>query len=118
VIGLLRSALGCTGLEGATGSSRRRLGTPDPFDQETALALEYDGAHHRALRRQARDNVQAEKLEAHGVSVLRATGLDLPDASSLLLQRLVAARTRGLARDRNKDRWAINPDLSGPPSNW
>ena len=34
----------------------RYLGTPDLFDEEAALALEYDGAHHRAVRRQARDS--------------------------------------------------------------
>ena len=96
----------------------RHLATPDLFDEESALALEYDGAHHRALRRQARDNVRAEGLEAHGVTVLRVTGLDLPDASGRLFLRLVAARARGLERDRSKDKWLIHPDLSGPPSRW
>ena len=96
----------------------RHLGTPDIFDEEAALAVEYDGAHHRAVRRQARDNVRGEGLAAHGVTVLRATVVDLPDVSGRLLQRLVAARSRGLTRDRSKDRWVIHVGLSGPPSRW
>ena len=96
----------------------RHLGTPDLFDEEAALALEYDGTHHRALRRQTSDNVRTERLEAHGVTVLRATGLDLPDVPGRLFQCLLAARARGLDRDRCRDRWVIHADLSGPPSRW
>jgi len=96
----------------------RHLGTPDLFDEEAALALEYDGAYHRALRRQARDNVRGESFQARNVTIVRVTGVDLPDTSGRLFRRLLAARSRGLARDRSKDRWVIYPDLSGPPSRW
>lgn len=89
----------------------RHLGTVDLLDADAGLAVEYDGAHHRGARQHAADNRREERLEAHGLVVVRVSAPDLPDRDGSLLHRLSEARARGLARDRSRDRWHPGPDL-------
>lgn len=84
----------------------RLLGFPDLLDVEAGLALEYDGADHRKVTRQRRDNVREEGLRAHGLEVLRVTSLDLlqPEALS---RRLLGVRARCPFLPHERRRWTL-----------
>jgi hypothetical protein len=85
----------------------RLLGMPDLLDDAAGFVVEYDGAHHRDLRRHTADNAREERLERAGLIVVRATAIDLWPRRSELVQRLRDGHARGLARDRDKDRWGL-----------
>jgi hypothetical protein len=70
------------------GPSGHLAGVPDLLDEETGLAGEYDGAHHRGLEQHAADNVREERLEALGLTVVRATSVDLRRGRRQLVARL------------------------------
>ena len=83
------------------------LGMPDLLDEFAGFVVEYDGAHHRALHRHTADNAREEGFERAGLIVVRATAIDLWPRRPELVRRLRDGRARGLARDRDKDRWAL-----------
>ncbi|MGH8824151.1 MAG: hypothetical protein ACRDVN_06715 [Jiangellaceae bacterium] len=85
------------------------LGIPDLLDVETGLVGEYDGADHRALRRHTDDNAREERLEAHGLTVVRATSIDLMYRRRQTIARLRDGFRRAVTRDRQMDRWTIEP---------
>jgi hypothetical protein len=83
------------------------LGVPDLLDEIAGFVVEYDGAHHRGLHRHTADNAREEGFESAGLIVVRATAIDLWPRRPDLVRRLLDGRARGLARDRDKDRWAL-----------
>jgi len=85
------------------------LGRPDLLDEEAAVAVEYDGSEHRKLARQTSDNVREEGFEGSGLTVVKATAVDLFFERARLQRRLIDARSRGLRRDRRRDRWTLEP---------
>ncbi len=87
----------------------RLLGYPDVLDADAAVALEYDGDDHRDVQQHADDNVREERFEEHGLVVCRVGRLDVRHRRAQTIQRLTAARARGLARDRSRDRWTLQP---------
>jgi hypothetical protein len=87
----------------------RLLGFPDAFDPESATALEYDSDDHRELDYHTADNCREELLEDHGAVVCRVTRLDMSRSLQQLIIRMKRARARGLARDRRRDRWTLEP---------
>ncbi len=91
----------------------RLLGFPDAFDPESATALEYDSEDHRELGHHTSDNIREETFEDHNVVVMRVTKLDLRGHVTALVSRMQRARQRGLARDRGRDSWTLEP-----PSEW
>jgi hypothetical protein len=66
------------------------LGIPDLLEPTTGLVTEYDGEHHRELDQHTADNLREERLEAHGLAVVRVTALDMKDPDALA-DRLRAA---------------------------
>lgn len=66
------------------------LGIPDLLEPTVGLAAEYDGEHHRELGQHTADNLREERLEAHGLAVVRVTALDMKDPAALA-DRLQAA---------------------------
>ena len=91
------------------GPSGLMLGIPDVLDLETGLVGEYDGADHRALRRHTDDNAREERLEAHGLTVVRMTSIDLMYRRQRTIARVRDGYRRALGRDRRWDRWTIEP---------
>ncbi len=53
------------------------LGIADLLDVEAGLVAEYDGSEHRGLKRHTDDNAREEGFERVGLTVVRATSLDL-----------------------------------------
>ena len=88
------------------GLDGRLLGIVDLLDEEAGTVAEYDGAEHRELVNHTADNAREEDLEAAGLVVTRITAVDLrrPD---LVAQRLTRAWSRGMGRDRRRDRWTL-----------
>lgn len=80
---------------------------PDLLDPEAGLVGEFDGGHHRQLEQHTADNAREEELERHGLIVVRATSLDLSVHRRRTVHRLRQSRARGLARDRQTDRWFL-----------
>lgn len=84
----------------------RLLGIPDLLDPESGLVGEYDGAHHRRLANHADDNVREERLEAHNLTVVRATSLDVFGRRPELVRRSHNGYRRARQRNPRRDRWA------------
>jgi len=76
---------------------RRLLGYPDLLAEEEGLAGEYDGEYHRDLAQHASDNAREEAFEDAGITVVRATAVDLRDR-----QALVGRLQRGFQRARRQ----------------
>lgn len=89
------------------------LGYPDALDTEAATVLEYDGDDHRQVQQHFADNLREEWFEEHGLLVARVGRLDMGRQRSQTIERLMRTRARGLARDRSRDRWTLQPP--GPP---
>jgi hypothetical protein len=87
----------------------RFVAIPDLLDQEAGLAVEYDGSGHRERAQHNRDNVREEAMEDVGLIVVRADSYDMRHRRAELLERLLAARRRGLSRVRTRDRWTLQP---------
>lgn len=85
------------------------LGFPDTLDPESGTALEYDSDDHRELAYHTDDNGREEWFEEHGLIVCRVTRLNLSRTRDTLVVRMQRARLRGLARDRRRDRWTLEP---------
>jgi hypothetical protein len=90
------------------------LGVPDLLDCESGLVGEYDGAVHREPRRHAADNVREERLESHGLTVIRTTAIDLWQERRQTVRRLRDGYRRAMDRDRRYDRWTVD----GPETPW
>lgn len=87
----------------------RLLGIADGLDLESATVVEYDGDDHRGIVQHSADNLREERFEEHGLTVMRATRLDLGRNRQPLAERMRRTRARGLSRDRTGDRWTITP---------
>ncbi len=85
------------------------IGVPDLLDVETGLVGEYDGSNHRELRRHTDDNAREERFEAHGLTVVRSTSIDLMHRRRQTVARLRDGYRRALRRDRRLDRWTLDP---------
>lgn len=81
------------------------LGIVDLLDPEAGLVAEYDGADHRSEAAHADDNAREEWLEDAGLVVVRVTARDLRQDHVRTRHRLTSAWRRGMARDRDRDRW-------------
>jgi hypothetical protein len=88
------------------------LGYPDLLDADAATVGEYDGSGHRDRDQHHQDNIREELFEHHGLVVTRASSMDFRDRRSLAA-RMLRAHRRGLARDRHRDRWTLEP-----PPDW
>ncbi len=86
------------------------LGTPDLFDTEAGLVVEYDGADHRRPTRRRRDVARAERFRNHGLDYVEVVEGDLGDRPSLV-KRLIAARRRALAN-------AVRPQWTLETPHW
>ncbi|WP_203337137.1 hypothetical protein [Nocardioides limicola] len=86
----LPSPLANCAVHGARG---QLLGIADLLDVEAGLAVEYDGADHRDVRRHSRDVRKESAFREHGIEVVRVTGPDLADRGAVAA-RLIAARAR------------------------
>lgn len=84
------------------------LGIPDLFDIATGLVGEYDGAQHRDLQHHSDDNIREEALEAHNLTVVRATSIDLRRGRRTFVARLRNGHTRAQRRDRTRDAWCAD----------
>ncbi|MGI8700907.1 MAG: hypothetical protein ACR2JU_06835 [Nocardioidaceae bacterium] len=86
------------------------LGIPDLLEPESGTVGEYDGEDHRELESHTSDNAREEELEDHGLVVTRVTALDMR-RRDVTVQRLTRAWSRGMSRDRRRDRWTLDqPD--------
>jgi hypothetical protein len=85
---------------------------PDLLEPGAGTVGEYDGKGHRETERHHDDNVREELFEDHGLVVTRATKVDFRHRLGLAA-RMGRARARGLARDRRRDRWTLEP-----PPDW
>jgi hypothetical protein len=84
------------------------LGYPDLLDPEAALAIEYDGAHHRQLDQHTADNLREERFERAGIRVIRCSVLDLRNRAATV-RRFQRERASQLARDRSRETWTLQP---------
>lgn len=82
-----------------------RVGRSDLLGLDAALVGEYDGDGHCTLAQHTADNEREESFERLGLTVVRATALDLWPRRARLVARLQAGWRDGLARDRSRDRW-------------
>lgn len=82
------------------------LGIPDLLDLGTGLVGEYDGSHHRSARQQHADAVRGECLAGAGLTVVRASAMDLRDPRPLV-RRLQAGQLR--AREVGRRDWYVAP---------
>jgi hypothetical protein len=84
----------------------RFVGIPDLLDPKVGLVGEYDGAQHRQLGQHTADNAREERLEALGLTVVRATSIDLKAGRPRLVARLRDAHRRASERDGPR-RWRL-----------
>lgn len=84
------------------------LGIADLLDPVAGLAVEFDGAEHRGAGRHTRDVAKDEAFRRCGLEVTRVTGTDLLD-TSLVVERLLAARARAAVVSRSARTWAARP---------
>jgi hypothetical protein len=82
------------------------LGIVDLLDPEAGFVGEYDGGGHRELGRHTLDNAREEWLEGAGLTVVRATAIDVRQVARVrTVRRLQAGHARARSRDRRRDRW-------------
>ena len=100
----------------------RFLGVPDLLDVAAGLVLEYDGGSwngtrtpggHRDRDQHREDNAREELFERAGLLVVRADQGDMSRYRRRLRDRLTAARSDGLRRDRTRDGWTLQPPDHG-----
>lgn len=89
----------------------RLLGYPDALEPMSGAVLEYDGDGHRDLANHTRDNIREELFEAHGLTVMRATRLDLGGGRAALVTRMRRTHARAVDRDSRHDRWTLESPL-------
>ncbi|HEX7187042.1 MAG TPA: hypothetical protein VF423_02365 [Actinomycetes bacterium] len=93
------------------------LGMGDLLDPGTGLLGEYDGAIHREELRHALDNAREEGLEDGGLTVVRATNVDLGRFRTRTRQRLLSGRRRARLTPRGGWTWEPGP-LPPPVPHW
>ena len=90
--------------------SGRFLGIGDLVDAEAAVFGEYDGADHRSVQAHTSDLSREDRCRGNNLDFFRITGPGLwriPET----VERMAAARERGLRRDRSRDTWSLElPD--------
>jgi hypothetical protein len=87
---------------------------PDLLDVESGLAGEYDGSGHRDLLEHTEDNAREESLEALGLTVVRATSVDVGSRRARTVRRILDGRDRAASATRS---WGWRPSpLSGRPT--
>lgn len=79
----------------------------DLCDERAGVVGEYDGAHHASAERRAQDAERQERLEDLGLTVVRATAVDLRDGRAVARwqARLHAGYRRARARRPEERRW-------------
>ncbi len=94
--------------------SGRFVARVDLLDPQLGLVGEYDGAYHSSAGRRSADSVRQEKLTMLGITVVRATAVDLASSSRRRSwqQRLLAARGRAVAAAAEPRRWRAGPPRS------
>jgi hypothetical protein len=85
------------------------LGEADLLDIESGMIGEYDGRDHRAVERQTSDNVRAEGLERHGLTVSRYTSVDLLRHHRRLVWRMRETYRLAATVDPERRRWVLPP---------
>ncbi len=84
----------------------RHIGTPDLFDPETGLAIEYDGKHHLQLNQRAQDLGREERFRRHGLENLTVLAPHLADRHALA-RRMHEARARARGQPESRRRWSV-----------
>lgn len=92
--------------------SGRLLAIVDLLDEEAGVVAEFDGADHRNAVRHTDDIGRQERLERHGLEVVRITGLDLL-APDRVVSRLHFHRSRARFLPPSSRSWTIVP-----PAGW
>ncbi|NCT91114.1 DUF559 domain-containing protein [Cellulomonas sp. APG4] len=79
----------------------------DLFDEQAGVVGEYDGAYHASAERRAQDAERQEWLEDLGLTVVRATAVDLRDGAAVARWqgRLRAGYRRARSRRPEERRW-------------
>lgn len=77
------------------------------------MGVEAENAVRTRADQHREDNAREELFERAGLIVARADKGDLTRYRTRLRNRLGAARSDGLRRDRNRDGWTIEP-----PDHW
>ncbi|SDT00812.1 hypothetical protein SAMN04488570_3279 [Nocardioides scoriae] len=84
----------------------RHIGTPDVLDPESGTAGEYDGKLHLHGRQRAQDERRADRFRDHGLEPVVVTAADLAQPD-LVVRRILAARSRALARGSSARSWTV-----------
>ena len=84
------------------------VATPDLLDEDAGLMVEFEGGLHLASGQRRKDRDRRERAEQHGLSMIVVTSADLHGVRRLV-ERLVAARERGLAGRPAIRRWTLQP---------
>jgi hypothetical protein len=82
--------------------------TPDLFDVEAGLAIDYNGEHHAQLSTRVRDAGRDEAFRRHGIETLTILGPHLSDTSSLV-RRMHEARGRARFEAESVRTWTVVP---------
>lgn len=86
----------------------RFICTPDLFDPEAGLVVEYDGAEHRKITRHTSDAARYERAREAGLEYCIVTSLDMRRPTEVVT-RLHAARRRALFLPPERRLWRIEP---------
>jgi len=87
------------------------VGRSDLLGLDAGMVGEYDGDGHRTLAQHTADNDREEGFERLGLTVVRATAVDLWPRRARLVVRLQAGWRDGLTRDPSRDRWGYRRRL-------
>ena len=87
---------------------QRFVATPDLFDVEAGLAIDYNGEYHAQLTTRVRDAGREEAFRRHGIETLTVLGPHLADPSSLVM-RMHEARRRARFEAESTRSWTIVP---------
>ncbi|HEY0642500.1 MAG TPA: hypothetical protein VGD39_03710 [Nocardioides sp.] len=92
------------------GASDGEVGEVDLVEAQAPAAIEVDGADHRDGAQQAWDITKEEALRQLGFEVARVTGRQALDPATLA-PRLVAVRSRALARGSGAGAWSLRSEV-------
>jgi hypothetical protein len=91
------------------------IGTPDLFDEEAGVAVEYDGSHHLDLGQRARDVRREEALRNVGLEYLTMLAGDADDPARLV-RRMIETRQRALWLPESERAWTLRAPLWWVPT--
>jgi very-short-patch-repair endonuclease len=83
------------------------IGIPDLLCPDSATVIEYDGADHLDVERNAADSRRDMRFRIHGLTTLRVTRDDINGSRERLWKRLRDTYQDGLQRERADDRWTL-----------